>query len=241
MQRPHLLAIFLVLGIAIAALVWFGRAPAAPPPPLSERVEVAAPEPDAAAGSGATAGATADAGARREAARPEAAGELDPEVRAALSGFRGRVVDHAHAPVAGCGVRIYRGALDSILPEGVDVFAAAPTLQPTYVAGETKTAADGTFTIDGVWPRAFYLLFAGIGTDAPGHRLLPRSPAPGETIDLGDIVLDQAAVVTGTVVDEEGKALPDALVRGIDLPGQLVAFLPFERFDPEGCLLVRER
>src|SRR5689334_8391119 len=41
--------------------------------------------------------------------------ELDPGVAAALSGFRGRVVDHKNQPVAETGVRIYRFALDKVL------------------------------------------------------------------------------------------------------------------------------
>jgi protocatechuate 3,4-dioxygenase beta subunit len=130
--------------------------------------------------------------------------------------------------------------MDTILPAGVDLFADAPTLVPNYVAGETETADDGTFLIDGVWPRAFYLLLAGIGTDAPSHRLLQHSPRPGEILDLGDIVLDHSAVATGRVVDDGGDPVAGALVRGVDLPGQLLSFLPVERFEPTGCVLVRE-
>ncbi len=165
----------------------------------------------------------------------------DPEIRAGLCGFKGRVVTHRKVPVPDCGVRLYRGALDSVIPMHVDLMAPEFDNEPRYIAGETRTASDGTWQVTGVWPRAFYLLFAGIGTDAPMHQILTRTPSPGEIVDLGDIVLPDAGVITGTVTDEDGEPLAGALVRAADIPGALAAFFPFERIDPDGALLVRER
>ena len=48
------------------------------------------------------------------------------------------------------------------------------------------------------------------------------------------------AIVTGTVVDEEGDPVAGAEVRVIDLPAQLLQMVPFERFHPEGALIVKE-
>lgn len=165
----------------------------------------------------------------------------DPEIRAAMTGYKGRVVDHTKKPVGKCGVRLYRGALDSVLRPGVDVFSELPTMEPQYVAGETQAAEDGTFLIEGVWPRGFCILFAGIGTDAPTHRIVTVTPQPGEVVDLGDVVLEDAAVAIGKIVDEDDKPIAGALVRAADIPGQVLDFVPVDRFDPEGCILIREK
>lgn len=164
----------------------------------------------------------------------------DPEIRAGLSGFRGRVVTHDKVPVSDCGVRFYRGAMDVVLSEGADVFADGPSIEPNYIAGETQTGEDGTFLVSGVWPRAIYIMFAGIGTDAPMHQIITRTPSPGQIIDLGDVELPNAGVIAGKVFDDDGEPLAGALVRAADIPGTLAGFFPLERFDPKGGLLIRE-
>ncbi|MBK8099009.1 MAG: carboxypeptidase regulatory-like domain-containing protein [Planctomycetes bacterium] len=238
-------ALISVLALLFAGLVgWFlFRGDAAPPPPIGGggAGAEAPPAPEAAPAERTPDATPADAASQRTSVAVAAADPLlDPEIRAALTGFKGRVVDHQKQPVGDTGVRIYRGAMDTVLRPGLDLFAEASTWEPSYIAGETKTAVDGTFQIEGVWPRAFYLLFAGIGSDAPTHKILSHTPAPGEIIDLGDIELPDAAVLTGIVVDEDGSPLADALVRSADLPGQLAGFFPIERFDPKGALLIRE-
>jgi len=242
MQRTLVVLIVLVLAAIGGALWWLSRG------------QVSLPEDTGRAASAEQTGATAEqsvvmAASRDEALRStrrEAVTSLstklldDPEITAALTGFKGRVVTHQKQPVPDAGVRIYRGAMDVVLQEAVDLFAEEPTLVPQYVAGETRTAADGTFAISGVWPRAFYIMFAGIGTDAPMHQILSHTPSPGEVVDLGDIVLPDAGVVVGTVLDDNGDPLPGAIVRAADLPGALAAFFPVERFDPEGAVLIRK-
>lgn len=241
MQKPIALVVVLVLALA-GALVWFlSRGDVAPPvQPSGHEPTVTAPNP-------ADASATVDVGAdaRQGSHRVAVEGVLtdlldDPEIRAGLCGFRGRVVDHQKAPVADTGVRIYRGAMDTVMRPDVDIFAEGATNIPQYVAGETRTGTDGRFEITGVWPRAFYLLFAGIGSDAPTHQLISRTPSPGEIVDLGDVVLNDAGVIVGKVVDEDGEPLGGALVRAADLPGTVAGFFPVERFDPEGAVLIRE-
>jgi hypothetical protein len=241
MHRPLVLALILALAAAVAALWFFSRGDVPPPAGTNTTTQAeqqgAAVTENVALPQGGPVAAT-----QRTAVTTKATEDLldDPDIRAGLTGFRGRVVTHLQQPVADCGVRIYRGAMDTILPAGVDLFAEEATLIPQYVAGETRTAADGTFEIGGVWPRAFYLMFAGIDTDAPMHQILTRTPSPGEVVDLGDIVLPDAGVITGTVLDDNGDPLPGALVRAADLPGSLAAFFPVERFDPDGAILIRE-
>ncbi|MBM3963410.1 MAG: carboxypeptidase regulatory-like domain-containing protein, partial [Planctomycetes bacterium] len=241
MPRPLLPA--LVLFVAAALGLWWllADAPPAPPPADAAPASAGADGTDANAApiTGVTDGSAMPASARAAAGRDD---DLlaDPEIRAGLSGFKGRVVDHQKLPVGDCGVRIYRGALDSVLPQQLDLFAAAIDNPPQVVAGEVRTAADGTWQLTGVWPRAFYVLFAGIGTDAPMHQIVTQHPSPGEIVDLGDLVLPHAGVITGEVVGEDGEALAGALVRAVDLPGTLASLFPAERIDPEGALLVRE-
>ena len=110
----------------------------------------------------------------------------DPDIRAGLCGFRGRVVDHKKAPVPATGVRIYRGAMDSVLTIQADLFDDAPQFEPKLVAGEAVTADDGRFEITGVWPRGVYLMFAGIGTDAPTHQVITKAPSPLSLIHISE-------------------------------------------------------
>lgn len=243
MQRNLVLTLLVALFAGLGLWWWFHDGSAAPPTPIDS-------------GTATAPATTVDAVAQRttpehggeDTAGPQrqivaAAGDLldDPDIRSSLAGFRGRVVDHRHVPVAGCGVRIYRGGVDSIFREGLDLFADTATWAPQYVAGETQTAEDGTFAIAGVLPRGFHLLFAGIGTDAPMHQVLSRSPSPGEIVDLGDVVLPDSAVLTGTVLGDDGAPLAGALVCSADLPGSLMVVMPAERFDPRGAILIRER
>jgi uncharacterized GH25 family protein len=242
LHRSLVLAVFCLLAVAAGA-IWFLL-----------RDDALAPIAPGGGGSGPSASAAAENAPEAPRADERAPGRADrdavtvvpadwladPEIQAGLSGFKGRVVDHGKLPVADCGVRIYRGAMNVVLPESVDVFADAPSLTPQYVAGEVQTGADGRFTITGVWPRAFYVMFAGIGTDAPVHQVVTRTPSPGEIVDLGDIELPDAGVITGTVVDEDGEPLPGVLIRAADVPGTLAALFPAERFDPEGAVLIRE-
>ncbi|MCA8964290.1 MAG: carboxypeptidase regulatory-like domain-containing protein [Planctomycetes bacterium] len=241
MQRPVVL-VLLVVFAALATFWLWPRGDTPPPGPVGPQVEQAQEGPGAATAEVGNAGSAGTSrGAQREAVASLPASVLDdPEIQAGLSGFRGRVVDFRRTAVADCGVRIFRLAQDSILPENVDLFADEPTITPQYIAGDTRTAADGSFAITGVWPRGFYVMFAGIDTDAPMHQLLTQTPSPGEIVDLGDVVLPNAGVITGTVVDEEGEGVAGALVRAVDLPGTIASFFPAERFDPEGAVLIRE-
>lgn len=240
MQRP--IALVLIVVIAVFAAFWLWPRGYAPPPgPIGPAIE----QDDAGVGAASAAigsvGDSVSRGEQREAVASIPAGLLeDPEIQAGLTGFRGRVIDHGKTPVADCGVRIYRLSQDSVLPEGVDLFTEGPSIMPQYIAGETRTAADGTFLIASVWPRGFYVMFAGIDTDSPMHQLLTDTPSPGEIVDLGDVELPNAGVITGTLVDDDGEGIAGALVRCVDLPGTIASFFPVERFDPQGAVLVRE-
>ncbi|MCC7397504.1 MAG: carboxypeptidase regulatory-like domain-containing protein [Planctomycetes bacterium] len=240
MQRNTILGAVLVLVGLVVALTMFMRGDAAPPPAPGPVVEQPAAPTESPGAERRDVAADATSHVRETVAA--GAGPLadDPDIRAALCGFRGRVVDSRKVPVADCGVRMYRGGFDTVLPTSLDLLGAEPDFEPQFIAGEVRTSSDGTFQMTGIWPRGFYLLLAGIGTDAPTHQIVTRTPSPGEVVDLGDVVLMDAGVITGTVLDDNGDPLPGALVRAADVPGALAGFFPVERFDPEGALLVRE-
>ena len=240
MQRSLVLTLAILITVVAASLWWLLGGVTPPPPAPTPPPEV---QQDAAPS---TVPASADlapgAGALTREAVTTVGDPLldDPDIRAGLCGFRGRVVDFRKAPVPDTGVRIYRGAMDTVLQVQADLFGDPADFAPRLVAGETRTADDGRFEITGVWPRGVYLMFAGIGTDAPTHQVLTKAPSPGEIVDLGDVVLNNAGVISGVVHDADGEPLPGALVRAADIPGALARFFPAERFDPEGAVLIRE-
>ncbi|MEY4674768.1 MAG: hypothetical protein RL148_2552 [Planctomycetota bacterium] len=235
----HLLAGLLALAVLVLAVFWFSSSPVEVPiGPAAAPVAAPAGAPVAVAGE---VGAVGVQEPQRTAvsARAASRGEDDPEIAAALAGYVGRVVDAKGTPVADCGVRLVRLAVDEILKPSMDLMDPV-AFEPTYVAGAAQTGSDGRFRIEGVFPRAVFLLQAGIGTDAPGWRMLQQVPGPGEVVDLGDVVLADLGVVTGVVVDEEGAPLADAWIRAIDLPATLLGVFPFERIDPKGHVIVRQ-
>lgn len=241
MQRSLLVALVVLL-VGIAAATWWLLGTPTVAPTTLPNTSVAEPADPATAAQTGSAPVATDAGMQRQAApASQRVGFDDPEIRANLCGFKGRVVDHLKRPVADTGLRMFRGAMDSVLPEGMDLFADASSYVPEYVAGDARTDSEGHWQLTGVWPRAIYVLHAGIGTDAPTWQMVTQTPGPGEVVDLGDIVLPNAGVITGTVLDDNGDPLPGALVRCADLPGAIAAFFPIERIDPHGAVLVREK
>lgn len=158
---------------------------------------------------------------------------------AALSGFRGRLIDHLRRPAADRAVRFYR--IDPELLQNPGLFTQGDDeLAPRLQIHTGRTDAAGEFLITGAWPHSVYILEADADGDDRLEMPVDRSPAPGEIIDLGDIQLRQLGVITGRVVTEDGRPLPDVTVRAADIPGSILDLAPLERFDPEGALIVRE-
>ncbi len=166
--------------------------------------------------------------------------DLDPRIRAALTGFRGRLVTEDATPVPDAKVELFRFAQDSVLSQGVTPMLGQARGALDVDAGETESGDDGKFEITGVWPHGFYLVRAGHGSDAPALHIVDQIPGPGEIVDLGDIVIRPSGILTGIVVDEEGEPIPGALVRAADIPGALLSMAPVEQFDPEGGLIIAE-
>jgi protocatechuate 3,4-dioxygenase beta subunit len=230
--------IMLVLGGGVFLLLRRGEGGA------GEGAGPLSPEPAATAGSSSTEPGPASrttqdpAGVQREAVAAATKQVGDPEYAAALCGFTGRVLTPAKEPAPKKTVRVYRFDPATVFHEGLAFFGET-TMDPRVDVGEGRTGDDGRFTIEGAYPRSTYALVADAAGEVPTFQIIDRSPGAGETCDVGDIVLRNAATLTGTVVDGEGKPVEGALVRALDLPGAVLAAVPVERIDPKGALLFR--
>ncbi len=244
MNRPAPILAVLALAGLIAYLVFGGSGGAAPLAPVDGPTPaVVAEGPDARDASravGPTDGTARDAVRQTVTPVGPTAG-LHPSVVAALTGFRGRVVLPGGTPVEDSKVRLFRFAPDALFRPRVGLFVEDGINEPEVVAAESRTGEDGTFLLEGIFPRAVFMLQADAEGDAPTWRVVQRAAPPGEIVDLGDIVLEPAGILTGVVYDQDGAPVPDALVRAVDLPGAALSFVPLERFDPEGGLIVSEQ
>lgn len=165
----------------------------------------------------------------------------DPEITAALAKFTGRVVSHDGKPAPERRVRLFRIDPQVALLPGVSMLSEPVADFADAFAGDTNTGADGRFELAGVWPRSIYMLKADADGPNPTLRLTERTPGPGDTVDLGDIALKNAAVATGIVVDDSGKPVAGAMVRAADIPAIATQLVPVELFDPDGWFIVSER
>ena len=191
--------------------------------------------------------ANAELGRDRDLGRSQDAAVL--EYALDRTGYRGRVVSAAGAPVPGVTVRLLRAAQDLNLgfDYAVDLLAREP-MQPRLEVAQALSAEDGRFRIDGVMPRGLCFLrleFADVAHAPaalrPGNgTMLPvqRTPAPGEVVDLGDVRLKSGGTLVGRVVDADGKAVGGALVRSARVPPFPFGLVPIERLQPDGAVLL---
>ncbi|MEE2886865.1 MAG: carboxypeptidase-like regulatory domain-containing protein [Planctomycetota bacterium] len=164
--------------------------------------------------------------------------DLDAEYVAALSGFRGRLVDERRRPMTARVVRFYR--LDAEVIQNPGLFAEGDTLaRPKVETHEAESDEEGQFLVTGVWPHSFYILEADAEGDTRLTRPIERLPGPGEIVDLGDIMLKQLGVIVGRVVDRSNRGVAGVTVRAMDIPSSIFELAPIERFDPEGAVIVR--
>ncbi len=152
--------------------------------------------------------ATADAEAARMAISEDAARAKSglPWV-AELGRATGRVVDSSGRPRAQCVVRTLqrREANDSRGSFDPEPESAPPP-------SDTRTDTDGRFTSAGLLPRERYLLVldpSGSGMSVAAEVI---GPELGATTELGDVVLADAASLTGRVVRADGTAVSGATV-----------------------------
>ncbi|MCR9246104.1 MAG: carboxypeptidase-like regulatory domain-containing protein [bacterium] len=166
-------------------------------------------------------------------------------LRKASTGYTGRIVTARGEPVPGIGVALIQVAAIAALPRELDLFASRP-VEPKFVLAEAETDGGGRFVLSGVPPRGICALRVafedpdsaparfrgGQGTHVP----VERAPAPGEVVDLGDIVLKVGATIVGRVTDPDGP-VAGATVRAARLPPLPFGAVPIERLRPDGGLI----
>lgn len=209
------------LALAVLGLLWIGERPDAPVPAGADSPVAVAPAPTQ---DGAPAPAVADQRVEVAAApRPQ------PAALPGAAGLRGRVLHADGRPAADRLVR-------ALGIDGIAVFAEAADhgrdRSLPLLRGETRTGADGVFTLNGLTPRARYLVDAD--ADGPDRtlRLATVTPFPDAIGDLGDLVLAAKGSIGGRAVDEHSAPVAGAEVLALDLPAALAMMLPFDRFDP---------
>ena len=164
--------------------------------------------------------------------------DLEARYAAALSGFRGRLVDERKQPMIGRVVRFYR--LDAEVLQNPGIFVEGdPKATANIETHEVESDEQGQFLVTGAWPHSFYILEADPEGDNRLTRPVERLPGPGEVVDLGDIILPQLGVIVGRVVDRSSKGVGGVTIRAMDIPSSFLELAPVERFDPEGALIVR--
>lgn len=143
--------------------------------------------------------------------------------RQSLGGFSGRVLEQDATPVPGLKVEVLGFTIDGLF-QGMNALEEErpPALELLSLA--SRTAEDGTFLVEGVFPRAYYLLALDRGGERPTVRMIDALPNPGETRDLGDIMLRRPKTLTGRVRDERGKPLSGVRVRAAQVPPIIFSF-----------------
>lgn len=243
-RRARILSLALVALTALVVVVAWGSDGEPGPPAGSNST--------ARSGDATTMAAASDAAASRAdaVAAERSVVEVEPSryaqlLRATATGYTGRVVTARGEVVPGIGVTLLRVAATAVFPAKLDLFDVQPA-EPQVVAAEALTDARGRFVLDGIAPRGVcFLRLAFEDPDtAPvrfrsGQRTyvpVERAPAPGEVVDLGDVMLKVGATIVGRVVDPDGP-VEGALVRAARLPPLPFGVVPIERLRADGGLI----
>lgn len=248
MRRMRRLALALAVLALVAGLWWLATDDAPPAPRAAgDGTETANATDAASGGDPAVAEASTPTDARRTTDDRTVTTTARDPFAAQRTGYTGRVVAAIGTPVPGMRVRLFRAAPQLALPAGFDAFSQdPPDLQ--LEAAHTTSGEDGRFRLDGVLPRGIAFLRlewpdverAPLPWRAGDRTVVPvqRTPAPGEVIDLGDVVLEQGALLTGRAVDERGDPIAGVLVRSMRLPPIPLELFPLERLSPDDGIVV---
>ncbi|MHC4944742.1 MAG: carboxypeptidase-like regulatory domain-containing protein, partial [Planctomycetota bacterium] len=147
----------------------------------------------------------------------EETGEMPLSYRRALGILKGRVVEENGTAVAGMKVEIFSIGAQELMRDAAFIMGDE-IVHLKFKTAETSTGEDGTFMLCDLYPRAFHVLGFDLEGPRSTSRFLDTVPGPGETKDVGDIVLAAFAVLTGKIVDDEGAPVQGARVRTTQLP-----------------------
>lgn len=158
--------------------------------------------------------------APRAVAQPDAAGsgrtELPVRVDPDLAGLRGRLLTSAGKPAAGVSLVLVEADETFMASALAEVIDALPG--PRLVVAEAATGPDGVFVLAGAAPRAIHALGIDLGGSRATLRLVEAKLSPGETAELGDVVLDATGTLSGAVVGPGGRPVVGARVRAGVIP-----------------------
>jgi protocatechuate 3,4-dioxygenase beta subunit len=159
-------------------------------------------------------------------------GSMPASYRRALGVLKGRVVEADSTPVPDTKVEVYSFQLQDLLRDAADFMMEEP---PEFALAEarTRTADNGTFRFTDIQPLGLHALAVDLGGARATSRIIDCVPNPGETVDLGDIVLAPHAVIKGVLKDGEGNPVQGARVRATELPP--VVFISGMQDFREGC------
>lgn len=205
--------------LAVAWFVWTAGEEPVPPPPVAAN-QPGAVEPAA------TQEASLPAPAARATGQDSAwwsAGLANPEasvVEAAADDsragvLRGRLTvrQQLFQHPAGVEVRLTRSWLDSVIPVETEPGQRTPLRDEL----RTSTDAHGYFVFRIVPPPTELFFLIGHRTEWQDYQKVPKLPRAGETIDLGDVFVDQRGAIEGYVT-KHGQGLANAVVRAVDDP-----------------------
>ncbi|MCA8971094.1 MAG: carboxypeptidase regulatory-like domain-containing protein, partial [Planctomycetes bacterium] len=157
---------------------------------------------------------------------------------AALGGLRGRIVrEKGKEPIPGVEVLGIELRVDVVLPTIEQAMEFIDGPNPVKFRVKTRTDGEGRFVLRGLHPRAIHLLGIGLKTTDASVRFVDHTPDRGETVDLGDIVIETRGSLRGVVQDSQGKPVAGARVRGLDIP-QIAFQAGIGDFRPDGCAFV---
>lgn len=155
---------------------------------------------------------------------PPAPSEGPPaSYRAALGAFTGRLLEPDLTPAKGLKVAAVEFEFSRFLLDA-SVLLDEKHAPPPIESASGLSDDEGRFTLQGLEPRALQLLGIDLGGPRATFRVVDRSPVSGETVDLGDIVLEPFVTFVGRVVNEEREPVPGARVRATNLPALIFQF-----------------
>ena len=128
----------------------------------------------------------------------------------------GRVVDEAQRPVEGAEILAAADPTRSDPPNPLDRGGPAAVTGPDgrFAVDQVATKPQGVWIVDGeARPERWQPAQLHVRKDVSVEQVA-ADVRPGETLDVGDVLLERCPVLAGIVLDAERRPLPGALVSG---------------------------
>jgi hypothetical protein len=137
----------------------------------------------------------------------------------------GRLVEQDGAPVPGLEVELLAVTVDEVMSDYEALFGDVEPAAFAATKGTTRSDDEGRFRFEGIDPRGMCMLGVDLGGMRGTFRVVDHMPGRGETVDVGDVVLEPFVTLTGVVEDEDGAPVGGARVRAVvDLPALVFEF-----------------